>query len=201
MAVTYFYLDKDKKVIKERINTACFGSVQFEEEGKKAVYFRYLVHPSNTISKESVLEYINFLNSIKWFPQINVKEFTENYTYTFKIKNKNSFKIFALFTAIRYLEEYPSMVKFILKNRDKKISRIKLLLAASYQKNAGGHGLIGYPDKLSDFTSYKLSKEKFKPDDKIVSTGLHKFFGDWLPWGSMNTIREEVLEHYNLTLV
>ena len=174
--VTYQFLDKNKQIIKE-YKEACFSSTNYQYENHKdAVYFKYIVN--NKCTKEQGIEYIRFLNSIRWFDNINVNQFIFDNSYIFKIKSKNSLRTFATLTALRYLDENKEAVIAILKNKDnRKISRMKLLLllGAMFTINTG-HNLNKVPTDVKEFIKAKIPKYKGEADDKVWSSGLHDVF-------------------------
>ena len=174
--VTYQFLDKNKQIIKE-YEDACFSGTNYQYENHEdAVYFKYIVN--NKCTKEQGIEYIRFLNSIRWFDNINVNQFIFDNSYIFKIKSKNSLRTFATLTALRYLDENKEAVIAILKNKDnRKISRMKLLLllGAMFTINTG-HNLNKVPTDVKEFIKAKIPKYKGEADDKIWSSGLNDLF-------------------------
>ena len=174
--VTYQFLGKNKQIIKE-YNAACFSSTNYQYDNHEdAVYFKYIVN--NKCTKHQGIEYIRFLNSIRWFDNINVNQFIFDNSYVFKIKSKNSLRTFATLTALRYLDENKQAVEAILANKDnRKISRMKLLLllGAMFTSNTG-HNLNKVPSNILEFIKAKIPKYKGEADDKIWSSGLNDMF-------------------------
>ena len=200
--VTYQFLDNNKQIITE-YDAACFSSTNYQYDNHKdAVYFKYIVN--NKCTKAQGIEYIRFLNSIRWFDNINVHQFIFDNSYIFKIKSKNSLRTFATLTALRYLDENKQAVIAILKNKDnRKISRMKLLLllGAMFTSNIG-HNLNKVPINVKEFIKAKIPKYKGEADDKIWSSGLHNIFKTTTieSW-SMDTDKENTFKtHYGLIL-
>lgn len=200
MSITYEYLNGSKQILHTYGREACFyhanGHLRNHET---AVYFRYKL-TNITVSNEMMRDYLTFLNSTRVLYKLNVEEIIKKKAYTFRITRQNSLKSFATLTAIRYLEEETNAIKFILKNKDAKtISKLKLLLlSAIYQMN-GGHFLNRPPIRNEDFIKHKIVKVKFTPDTKIISTGLHAYFGSYQStWGSNPQQKKSLCEHYKI---
>jgi len=199
--ITYSFLDKDKKEIKEYTAQACFGFTNFQyTKHKDAIYFKYTVN--SKLSLENSIKYIQFLNSIKWFYSINVNQFRKDQSYIFKIKSKDSFKTFATLTALRYLDENYNAVLHILENLDnKKISKMKLLLyfGSRYTTNTG-HTLNKSPKIAEEFFKFKLKKYKTVKDDLVVKSGkLNDFFSTpRVYWGHAPEVSNAIKNYYGL---
>ncbi len=200
MSITYEYLNGSKQILHTYRQEACFYQANtYLSRHKTAVYFRYKL-TNITVSNEMMQDYLTFLNSTRVLYKLNVENIIKEKAYTFKITRQNSLKSFATLTAIRYLEEETDAVKFILKNKEAKtISKLKLLLlSAIYQMN-GGHFLNRPPIRNEDFIKHKIVKVKFTPDTKIISNGLHNYFGNYQSsWGSNPQQKKSLCEHYKV---
>lgn len=190
--VHYTIFDKDKNIIRDRF-ALCFSN-EVDKCYLNEVYFTYYIK-SCKLTKEQIKDYIAFLQKIPYFKTIDFTDVLKTLTFTFDVTKTNGTHMFLVLTVLRYLEEDTDIVRFILKNKDSRLHKNKILLLSTRYSSNAGHAISLYPTDMS-IKNHKIVSIG-NPDNFILKSGLHSVY---YPHGSWQR-DETILKNYNLKLL
>lgn len=176
--VDYTIFDAKMKALRSFKGAACFGR-ELHTYISSERYFTYYIRRSK-FNKKQTADFITLLKKIYYFKNIDFTDVIEKNEFTFDVTTTNSLHMFMVLTVLRHLEEDEDVVRFLLKNKDTRLSKLKLLILSSNYSNNTGHCISMYP-------TAKMVKE-YKPikippaNNMTLSSGLQKVFfkgGTW----------------------
>lgn len=206
-ATHYRLYDKDMKLIRERLGTACFSGIMgknaFTEE---EIFFEYdFCNYDKSLSIEDMHKYFLFLKNIPEFTDLmpyDTYQMAKDKKIVFDLTKVNGIKIFAMVTAVRAVREDPTIVKQVLAfdpTKEYSITKLGILKAvgAVHHHNAG-HWLTG-PISIKHLNKSPSTKAAWKSTTPAKETGfirgVHETFqsaGDG--WATTDPVNPKYIE-------